>query len=140
MHRQIRATLAGEAPPHAADELGPLAGWLDERAGAASYAAIRERNELWAILLDRGFVDGTEPAVVTGLTSNGAKVRLPRFGITGFLRAEHLLDTEKGQRASLEVDEHGLTTTSGPWRVGGIVDVRVRGRDFSGRIDLRPAR
>lgn len=139
VHRQIRATLAGEAPPHAAAELGPLAGWLDARAGAANYAAIRERNELWAILLDRGFVDDTEPAVVTGVTSNGLRVRLPRFGVTGFLRAEHLLGTEKGQRASLSVDEHGLTTTSGPWRVGSIVDVRVRGRDFSGRVDLRPA-
>lgn len=139
VHRQIRATLAGEAPPHAAAELGPLAGWLDERAGAASYAAIRERNELWAILLDRGFFDGAEPAVITGLTRNGAKVRLQRLGITGFLRAEHLLGTEKGERASLEVDEHGLTTTSGPWRVGGTIDVRVKGRDFTGRIDLRPA-
>ena len=139
VHRQIRATLAGEAPPHAADELGPLAGWLDERAGAANYAAIRERNELWAILLDRGFVKGTEPAVITGLTSNGAKVRVPRLGVSGFLRAEHLLGTEKGERASLEVDEHGLTTTSGPWRVGRTIDVKVRGRDFSGRIDLRPA-
>lgn len=139
VHRQIRATLAGEAPPHAAEELGPLAGWLDERAGAANYAAIRERNELWAILLDRGFVKGTEPAVITGLTSNGAKVRVPRLGVSGFLRAEHLLGTEKGERASLEVDEHGLTTTSGPWRVGATIDVKVRGRDFSGRIDLRPA-
>ncbi len=139
VHRQIRATLAGEAPPHAADELGPLATWLDERAGAANYAAIRERNELWAILLDRGFVNGTEQAVITGLTSNGAKVRLQRLGVTGFLRAEHLLGTEKGERASLDVDEHGLTTTSGPWRVGGTIDVRVRGRDFTGRIDLRPA-
>ncbi len=139
VHRQIRATLAGETPPHAADELGPLAVWLDERAGAASYAAIRERNELWAILLDRGFVNGTEPAVITGLTANGAKVRLQRLGVTGFLRAEHLLGAEKGERASLEVDEHGLTTTSGPWRVGGTIDVRVRGRDFTGRIDLRPA-
>ena len=139
VHRQIRATLAGETPPHAADELGPLAGWLVERAGAANYAAIREKNELWAILLDRGFVSGTEPAVITGLTSNGAKVRIPRLGVTGFLRAEHLLKTEKGERASLEVDAHGLTTTSGPWRVGGTIAVKVRGRDFSGRIDLRPA-
>ena len=78
--------------------------------------------------------------MVTGLTPNGAKVRVPRLGVTGFLRAEHLLGTERGERASLDVDEHGLTTTSGPWRVGGTVDVRVRGRDFSGRIDLRPAR
>lgn len=139
VHRQIRATLAGEQPPHTAEELGPLAGWLDARAGAANYAAIRERNELWAILLDRGFVDGTEPAVVTGVTSNGLRVRLPRLGVTGFLRAEHLLGTDKGERASLAVDEHGLTTTSGPWRVGTTVDVRVRGRDFSGRVDLRPA-
>ena len=66
-------------------------------------------------------------------------MRLPRLGITGFLRAEHLLQAGKGERASLEVDEHGLTTTSGPWRVGATVSVRVRGRDFSGRIDLRPA-
>jgi ribonuclease R len=139
VHRQIRAALAGEEPPHSAEELGPLAGWLDARAGAANYAAIRERNDLWAILLDRGFLDGPEPAVVSGVTRNGLRVRLPRLGVTGFLRAEDLLGTEKGERASLEVDEHGLTTTGGPWRVGSTVKVRVKGRDFSGRVDLRPA-
>jgi exoribonuclease R len=75
--------------------------------------------------------------VVTGVTSNGLKVRVPRLGVTGFLRAEHLLDTDG--RASLEVDDHGLTTPSGPWHVGSLVDVTVKGRDFSGRVDLRPA-
>jgi ribonuclease R len=137
VHRQIRAALAGETPPHAADELGPLARWLDARAGAATYAGRRERDDLWTIILDRGFVKGTEEAVVAGLTPNGIRVRFPRLGVTGFLMAERVLGTPKGERGNLEVDEHGLTTTSGPWQVGTHMPVEIKGRDFSGRLDLR---
>ncbi len=137
VHRQLRAALAGETPPHAAEELAPLALWLDARAGAANYAGRRERDELWTIILDRGFAKGGEPAIVTGLTPNGMRVRLPRLGVTGFLMAEKVLGTPKGERGSLDVDEHGLTTTSGPWQVGTHVKVDVKGRDYSGRLDLR---
>lgn len=138
VHRQLRAALAGEEPPYATAELGPLGRWLDVRAGAASYAGRRERDQLWGIILDRGFVSGTEPAVVTGVTANGLRVRLPRLGVTGFIPAEKVLGSPRGERASLEVDEHGLASTSGrSFLVGSTVDVQVRGQDGSGRLDLR---
>jgi hypothetical protein len=57
--------------------------------------------------------------------------------VTGFLMAERVLGTPKGERGNLEVDEHGLTTTSGPWQVGTHMPVEIKGRDFSGRLDLR---
>lgn len=137
VHRQIRAALAGEAPPHAADDLRALAGWLDARSGAVSYLQTRERIDLWARLLDRGFLDGPEPATVTGLTPNGLRVRLPRLGLGGFVTAERALDLPPKQRGSLVVDEHGLTTTSGPWRVGSRVAVRFTGLDATGRPNWR---
>ncbi|MFP5307999.1 MAG: RNB domain-containing ribonuclease [Actinomycetes bacterium] len=133
VHRQIRAALAGEAPPHDVDELRGLAGWLDARAGAVNRASARERGDLWARLLDRDVLDGPEEAVVTGLTPNGMRIRLPRLGLTGFVTAERALGLPRGQRGSFEVDEHGLTTTSGPWRVGGRVKVRFATLDDTDR-------
>lgn len=135
VHRQIRATLAGEPLPHAEADLAGLARWLDVRAGAVSRFQARERAELWDVLLDRGVLDGPEPGVVTAISANGLTVRLPRLSWTGFVTAERALGVEG--RASLDVDEHRLTTTSGPWRVGARVPVRVLGLDPSGRITLR---
>jgi ribonuclease R len=133
VHRQLRATLAGEPPPYDAVTLGPLAGWLDARAGAIGHLQARERIALWDRLLDRGFLDRPEPAVVTGLTVNGLQVRLPRLGIGGFVTAERALGLPAGERGRLVVDEHGLTTTSGPWRVGTPVAVRFVGLDGTDR-------
>jgi len=137
VHRQIRAALAGEEPPHTAEELGPLAGWLDARAGAMNFLQARERGDLWSRLFDRGFLDDPEPATVTGVTANGLRIRLPRLGVTGFVTAERALDLPAKQRGSLTVDEHGLTTTSGPWRVGTRVTVRFAGLDATGRANWR---
>ena len=137
VHRQIRAALAEETPPHSAEELGPLAGWLDARAGAIRFLQARERGDLWARLFDRGFLDEPEPATVTGVTSNGLKVRLPRLGVSGFVTAERALDLPPKQRGSLSVDEHGLTTTAGPWQVGSRVTVRFAGLDATGRPNWR---
>jgi ribonuclease R len=137
VHRQIRAALADEAPPHRAEDLRALAGWLDARSGAISFLQARERGDLWARLLDRGFLDGAESATVTGLTENGLRVRLPRLGLTGFVTAERALDLPPKQRGSLAIDDHGLTTTSGPWQVGSRISVRFAGLDPTGRPNWR---
>ncbi|MEX2324538.1 MAG: RNB domain-containing ribonuclease [Nitriliruptoraceae bacterium] len=140
VHRQVRAALAGEAAPYDKGTLASLAGWLDARAGALRYLQTRERNELWNQLLDRGYLDDEEPAVITALTANGIVVRLQRLGITGFITAERALGLPPKQRGSLVVDEHGLTTTSGPWQVGGRVHVRFVGLDDTGRTIWRLGR
>jgi ribonuclease R len=137
VHRQIRAALAGDPPPHRVDELRSMAGWLDARAGAVNHLQSRERADLWSRLLDRGFLDDPEPAVVTGLTQAGLRIRLPRLGISGFVTAERALDLPGRERGRLEVDEHGLTTTSGPWRVGTHLTVRFVSLDDTGRANWR---
>ncbi|MCC5947521.1 MAG: RNB domain-containing ribonuclease [Nitriliruptoraceae bacterium] len=137
VHRQIRAALGDESPPHRVEDLRPLATWLDARAGAMSYLQARERAELWSRLFDRGFLDGGEPATVTGVTANGLRIRLPRLGVSGFVTAERALDLPGKERGSLQVDEHGLTTTSGPWQVGSRVTVRFAGLDNTGRANWR---
>jgi ribonuclease R len=137
VHRQIRAALAGEEPLHHADDLRPLATWLDARSGALSYLQARERAELWSQLLERGFLDGPEPATITGVTAAGLRIRLPRLGVTGFVTAERALDLPARERGKLVVDDHGLETTSGPWRVGSRITVRFAGLDGTGRANWR---
>jgi ribonuclease R len=137
VHRQIRAALGNEDPPHTAEDLSRLAGWLDARAGAMSYLQSRERAELWSRLFDRGFLDRFEPATVTGVTAAGLRIRLPRLGVSGFVTAERALDLGPKERGKLEVDEHGLTTSSGPWRVGSRITVRFVGLDPTGRANWR---
>jgi ribonuclease R len=137
VHRQIRAALGGDTPPHRAEELRAMARWLDARAGAISYLQSRERADLWSRLLDRGFLDDPEPAVVTGLSQAGLRIRLPRLGIGGFVTAERALDLPARERGRFEVDEHGLTTTTGPWRVGTHLEVRFVGLDDTGRANWR---
>jgi ribonuclease R len=137
VHRQIRAALAEEEPLHHADDLRPLAGWLDARSGALSYLQARERAELWSQLLDRSYLDAPEPATVTGVTAAGLRIRLPRLGVTGFVTAERALDLPPRERGKLVVDEHGLETTSGPWRVGSRIMVRFAGLDHTGRANWR---
>jgi ribonuclease R len=137
VHRQIRAALAGVTPPYDAQALGALATWLDARAGSFNFAQARERNDLWALLLDRGYLDGAEEAVVTGLTGAGLKIRLPRLGLNGFVQAARALGKPPRERASLTVDDYGLTTTSGPWRLGSRVKVRHVTLDDTGRPVFR---
>lgn len=138
VHRQIRAVLAGDPPPYDTEQLAQLAVWLDARAGAVNHLAGRERGDLWARLLDRGFLGATpEPAVVTGVTANGIKVRLGRLGVTGFVTAERLLGLGPKERGRLDVDEHGIATTSGTWRLGQRTTVRFVGLDDTGRTIWR---
>lgn len=137
VHRQIRAALAGVAPPYTADDLAAMAPWLDARSGAFSFAQARERADLWSLLLDRGYLEGAEEAVVTGLNSAGLKIRLPRLGLNGFVQAARALGLPPRERASLAVDAHGLTTTSGPWKLGSRVKVRYVSLDDTGRPVFR---
>ncbi len=137
VHRQLRAALAGAPPPLTSEQLTALAGWLDARAGAMKHLQARERAELWSRLLDRGYLDDAEEAVITGVTVNGLRIRLPRLGVTGFVTAERVLDLPARERGSFEVDEHGLTTTTGTWRVGGRLMVRCIGLDPTGRANWR---
>ncbi|MFA9446986.1 RNB domain-containing ribonuclease [Egicoccus sp. AB-alg6-2] len=137
VHRQVRARLAGETPPLTVEDLRGLAGWLDARAGAINFLQARERGDLWSRLLDRGFLDRPETAVVTGVTTNGLRIRLPRLGLGGFVTAERALDLPARERGHLEVDEHGLATTSGPWRMGTRIQVRFVGLDDTGRANWR---
>lgn len=137
VHRQVRAALAGEPPPHDVAELRALATWLVARAGALARLEARERADLWARLLERGELAGRETATVTGLSGAGLRIRLPRLGLSGFVAAEDALGVGEGERATLSTDEHGLTTASGPWRVGSRVDVRYAGLDDIGRASWR---
>lgn len=137
VHRQLRGALAGEKPPYDVDTLARLAPWLDARAGALNHLEARERADLWSQLLDRGFLDAPEPATVSGITPAGLRIRLPRLGITGFVTAERALDLPAHERGRLEVDEHGLSTSSGPWRVGSRIEVRFVGLDDTGRANWR---
>jgi ribonuclease R len=140
VHRQIRAALGEETPLHPAEDLRPLGGWLDARSGALRYLQARERAELWNQLLDRGYLDGPEPATVTGVTAAGLRIRLPRLGVTGFVTAERALDLPARERGKLVVDDFGLDTSSGPWRVGSRITVRFAGLDASGRANWRLGR
>ncbi|MEX0706127.1 MAG: hypothetical protein WD041_05860, partial [Nitriliruptoraceae bacterium] len=105
--------------------------------GAVSFLQARERGDLWSQLLDRGFLEGPEPATVTDVTVNGLRIRLPRIGVGGFVTAERALGLPDRERGSLVVDDHGLTTTSGPWRVGARVQARFVGLDDTGRANWR---
>jgi ribonuclease R len=137
VHRQLRAVLAGEPVPHSPEDLARLATWLDARAGALSFLQARERGDLWARLLDRGYLADPEPATITGVTVNGLRIRLPRLGVSGFITAERALGLPPKERGRLQVDDHELATTSGPWRTGTSVLVRFVGLDDTGRTIWR---
>lgn len=138
VHRQLRAALAGMPPVWSTDRLVGLATWLDHRSSALSMMQAMERRMLWSLLLDRGHIEDELEAVVTGLTVNGAHVRVVPIGLTGFITAERLLGLPTGQRGALVIDEQGLTTTSGPFAVGTRMMVRFVGLDDSQRPIWRP--
>lgn len=134
VHRQIRAALAGEDLPYSSQRLEALAGWLDIRSGAAGHAQALERTALWSVLLDRGAVKWPATAIVTGLSPNGARVRLPVAGVGGFIAANRF---DKDQR-SLEVANDGTTTTDGSLVLGQRIEVKLDRIDALGRADFRP--
>ncbi|MGM0819194.1 MAG: ribonuclease catalytic domain-containing protein [Actinomycetota bacterium] len=131
VHRQVRALLAGEAPPYRAGELDALATWLDARAGPLGRLEATERTGLWSLLLERGVIDGPETAVVTEVRPAGLRVRLPRLGLGGFLPAGAL----GGEEDALSAVDHGLASADERWQVGHRLAVRYAGSDEQGRID-----
>jgi ribonuclease R len=139
VHRQIRASLAGEPLPYDRDLLARLAPWLDARAGAAGYAEVLERNALWAILLERGAVPWPTEAVVTGVSAAGLRVRLVAPGLSGFVPAAAAMGRPPKEKASLTLDEHGLGTADGRFRLGTRLKVRLHRVDPVGRPELVPA-
>ncbi len=134
VHRQVRAALAGEDLPYGPDRLAALAGWLDIRSGAAGHAQALERTALWSVLLERGAVSWPATAIVTGLSPNGARVRLPIAGVGGFIAANRF---DKDQRA-LRVSEDGTRTEDGSLVLGQRIDVKLDRIDPLGRADFRP--
>ena len=134
VHRQVRAALAGEDVPYGPERLAALAGWLDVRSGAAGHAQALERTALWSVLLDRGAVSWPATAIVTGLSPNGARVRLPIAGIGGFVAANRF---DKDQRA-LQVSDDGTRTVDGSLVLGQRIEVKLDRIDALGRADFRP--
>ena len=139
VHRQVRAALAGGPPPYDVGELRALADWLGVRAGALARLETRERADLWAQALASGEHDGSEEATITGLSKAGLRIRLPRLGLRGMITAEHVLGAADSERAPLKLDEHGLSTATGGWRVGARIGVRFAGLDEAGRIEWQLA-
>jgi ribonuclease R len=139
VHRQVRAALAGDAPPYDQEALAAMARWLDARAGAVDHAQALERNALWAVLLDRGAVAFPTPGTVVGLSTAGLRIRLHVPGLVGFMSAARALGLPAKQRAALELDEHQLSTADGRFSLGQHLDVRLDRLDELGRPDLRPA-
>lgn len=134
VHRQVRAALAGEALPYDQVRLAALAGWLDVRGGAAGHAQALERTALWSVLLERGAISWPSTAIVTGLSPNGARVRLPAAGIGGFIAANRF---DRDQRA-LQVSDDGTRTTDATLTLGQRIEVKLDRIDALGRADFRP--
>jgi ribonuclease R len=136
VHRQVRAALAGEDLPYDHDRLVALAAWLDVRAGAAGHAQALERTALWSVLLERGAVPWPATAIVTGLSANGARVRLPVAGIGGFVAANRF---DRDQRA-LRVTDDGTRTEDATLTLGQRIEVELDRIDPLGRADFRPTK
>lgn len=141
VHRQVRAFLAKEPLPYTAEDLEKLAVWLDYRTGGASRTSALERAGLWAVFLPRktGGLHWPSPVQITELTPQGARVRLTRPGINAFLPAARMLGVPPKDKVTLELEDHGLTTKDGKWRVGQILDVRMDRLDPRGRPEVRPS-
>lgn len=139
VHRQIRAALAGEAPPYEVRELAALATWLDARSGAAGHAQALERNALWTVLLDRGAVSFPTTGTIVGISRAGLRVRLTVPGLVGFMSAARALGMGSRQKTVLELDETDMATVDGQYKLGAAIKVRLDRLDELGRPELKPA-
>lgn len=139
VHRQLRASIAGETPPYDTNALDALATWLDARGGAAGYAQTLERNALWAVLLDRKALSFPTPGTIVGISKAGLRIRMTVPGLVGFMSAARALGLPPREKASLELDETELRTTDGAFTLGGSIKVRLDRLDELGRPDLKPA-
>ena len=132
VHRAVHATLAGRTPTLTGDALTRTAEWISRRSGAATRAEALERAGLWGIVLGQRLAAGREvtaDAVVQRLAPAGASVRLPSWGVGGFVPAELLA----GDR-QLDVDDDALATTDGRVQVGAALPVRLAEVDATGRL------
>ena len=137
VHRQLRAAIAGEAPPYSTEQLAALATWLDARGGAAGHAQALERNALWAVLLDRKALTWPTPATIVGMSAAGLRLRLTVPGIVGFMTASRALGIPGKEKPKLELDESGMATTDGRYVLGETLKVRLDRLDETGRPELK---
>lgn len=139
VHRQLRAAIAGEEVPYSTEQLTALATWLDARGGAANHAQALERNALWAVLLDRKAITWPTPGTIVGISKAGLRIRMTVPGIVGFMSAARALGLGPRERASLELDETGMATADGRFKLGAAIKVRLDRLDELGRPDVKPA-
>ena len=141
VHRQLRATMAGEDPVYSTIELDELADWIDVRSGQSARAESLQRSLLWSMWCEREVAAGRRPqldATIRKLTPAGLLVRIDAYGITGFLPAS-TLPNHMLERGKLKLTKDQLTDQSGAFRVGGTTPTEFDQVDDSGRLQLQPA-
>ncbi len=141
MHRQLRATLAGEAPAYDTIELDELADWIDVRSGQSARAEALQRSLLWSQWCQAELDAGRRPkldATIRKLTPAGLLVRIDAYGVTGFIPAS-TLPKKTLERGRLKLAKDQLTDESGSFRVGGTTPAEFAEVDESGRLTLHPA-
>lgn len=141
VHRQLRATLAGEEPVYTTFELDELAEWIDVRSGQSARAESLQRSLLWSLWCEREVAAGRRPkldATIRKLTPAGLLVRIDAYGVTGFVPAG-TLPKRMLERGRLKLAKDQLTDHSGEFRVGGMTATEFAEVDDSGRLQLQPA-
>lgn len=141
VHRQLRATMAGEDPVYSTIELDELADWIDVRSGQSARAESLQRSLLWSLWCERELAAGRRPrldATIRKLTPAGLLVRIDAYGITGFIPAK-TLPNRMLERGKLKLAKDQLTDESGEFRVGGMTTTEFDQVDDSGRLQLQPA-
>ncbi len=141
VHRQLRATMAGEDPVYTTIELDELADWIDVRSGQSARAESLQRSLLWSLWCERELAAGRRPrldATIRKLTPAGLLVRIDAYGVTGFVPAK-TLPNRMLERGRLKLAKDQLTDESGEFRVGGTTPTEFDQVDDSGRLQLQPA-
>ena len=141
VHRQLRATMAGEAPVYTVFELDELAAWIDVRSGQAARAESLQRSLLWSRWCEAELAAGRRPqldATIRKLTPAGLLVRIDAYGVTGFVPAK-TLPSRLLERGRLKLAKDQLTDATGDLRVGGSTPTEFAQVDDSGRLELQPA-
>ena len=141
VHRQLRATMAGEDPVYTTFELDELAEWIDVRSGQAARAESLQRSLLWSRWCQTELAAGRRPqldATIRKLTPAGLLVRIDAYGVTGFVPAS-TLPNRLLERGRLKLAKDELTDATGDLRVGGTTPTEFSKVDDSGRLELQPA-
>lgn len=141
VHRQLRATMAGEQPAYDTFELDELADWIDVRSGQSARAESLQRSLLWSLWCKAELAAGRRPqldATIRKLTPAGLLVRIDAYGVAGFIPASSLPQRTL-ERGKLKLSKDQLTDQSGRFRVGGTTPTEFAEVDDSGRLQLQPA-